>query len=176
MYFDTYLNTIELAECNEVACGFIWVKSESPTTCPECGSSDITAYYNLTEDDGSTTPSFLTAFGKPPYSIVRVFTDKEVDLIYSIGEPKSNPLMQIDLTPWGYKEHVPITTFCIDKPGITGEKLKWKAERELRLICEEKPHGSVRQLTNRTDNDQIIGGTRVFSTKWIMNYRRKKIV
>lgn len=127
---------------------------------------------NLTKDDDSAKLSFLTAFGKPPYCIVRIFTDKAVDLIYSIDEPNSSPLIQADLSTWGYKENVPITTFCIDKPGITGEKVKWKAERELRRICENQPFGSVRHLDNRADNNQIIGGTRVFSTKWIMRYRR----
>ena len=127
---------------------------------------------NLTEDDDTTEVTWISAFGKPKYSIVRVFTDKEVDLIFSIEEPVSTPLMQYDMTTWGYREQVPILTYCIDKPTITGDLLKWKANRELRRVFETYPFGSVRHLTDQTDNDQIIGGTKVYSTKWTFNYRR----
>lgn len=129
---------------------------------------------NLTEDDDSTLASFMTAFGHPPHThIVRIFIEKEVDLIYAILEPVSKPLTGHDMTTWGYKEQVPIVHFNIDKTGINGEELKWKAERELRRICEAQIFGSVRHLTDRTTNDQWVGPTRLYSTKWIMNYRRE---
>lgn len=127
---------------------------------------------NLLIDDGATQAVFMTAFGNPSYSIVRVFIDKDVDLVYSIGEPDSIPLIGTDLATWGYQEFVPIATFCIDKDGITGEKLKFTAEKELRRICEANIFGSIRHLKNRTPNDYDVGGTKVYSTKWIMDYRR----
>lgn len=129
---------------------------------------------NLLKDDDATQVSFMTAWGNPPYSVLRVFDDKEVDLVFSISEPASTPLTESDLSTWGYRERVPIATFCIDKPGITGEKLKWKAEKELRRVVENQPFGSFRRLIERTDNDHDLSGTRVYSTRWILAYLRRK--
>jgi len=118
----------------------------------------------------------MVAFGKPPYDLSRVFTDSAIDLVYSLGEPTSTPLIESNLNTWGFKESVPITTFCITKPGITGTKCKWKAEAELRLVCQEYRYGSIRLLENRSDNDLDIGGMNVYSTKWNLNYKRRKSV
>lgn len=127
---------------------------------------------NLTKDDDATQISFIVAFGNPDYPITKVFLTKGVDLVYSIGEPTSEPLLGADQTAYGYTEHVPIRTFCIDKTGITGTKLKWKAERELRRITETYPLGSQRSLERRGDNDKRLGSTILYSTEFILNYRR----
>ena len=52
---------------------------------------------------------------------------------------------------YGYEEDVPIEIYCIDKSGITGTKLMWKAERELRHVAETYPEGSRRNLIRRRD-------------------------
>jgi len=129
---------------------------------------------NLLKDDDATQVSFMTAFGKPPYSILRIFIDQDVDLVYSISEPKTTPLTESDTTTWGYKARVPIATFCIDKSGITGEKLKWKADKELRRVVEDQPFGSFRRLAEKTDNDHDLSGTTVYSTRWILAYLKRK--
>ena len=172
-YLDAYLNTLELARCNSPTCGFTWIKSESPSECPECESEDITAFYNLTKDDNTTALTFMVAYSKPKYNIYRVFIDNAIDLIYSISEPTSSPLRESNLTTWGYKERVPITLFCIDKPGITATKCKTKAEQELRLVCQEYPYGSVRLLDERVDNDTDLGGYILYSTTWFLGYKRR---
>lgn len=127
---------------------------------------------NLTKDDGTTLAKYIVVYGNPDYPITRVFKDKRVDLIFSIGEPTSKPLFDFDQTPYGYEEHVPITTFCIDKTGITGTKLKWKAEAELRRITENYPTGSQRGLERRGDRDERLGSTILYSTEFTLNYRR----
>lgn len=127
---------------------------------------------NLTKDDASTLAKYIVAYGNPDYPITRVFKDKRIDVIFSLGEPDSEPMLNFDQTPYGYEEHVPITTFCIDKTGITGTKLKWKAEAELRRITETYPTGSQRALERRGDNDQRLGSTILYSTQFILNYRR----
>lgn len=127
---------------------------------------------NLTKDNDSTLAKYIIPFGNPDYPITRVFKDKRVDLIFSIGEPNSRPLMNFDQTPYGSEEHVPITTFCIDKVGITGTKLKWKAEAELRRITETYPSGSQRSFERRSDRDQRLGSTILYSTEFLLNYRR----
>lgn len=70
----------------------------------------------------------MVAFGNPPYNLVRLFRDKEIDGVYVLEESTSSPLIESNLNTWGYKEAIPVSTFCIDKPGITGTKLKWKME------------------------------------------------
>lgn len=127
---------------------------------------------NLTKDDDGTEVSFIVCFGNPPYPITRVFLDCDVDLVFTIAEPTSEPILDTDQTPSHYKERVPIFTFCIDKPGITGTKLKWKAEADLRRINETYPTGSQRAHEERRDNDQRLGPIILYSTKYVLSYVR----
>jgi hypothetical protein len=106
------------------------------------------------------------------YLDIRVFNDKNVDVIFTVGEPNSNALKSHDKTICGYIEHIPITVSAIDKTGITGTKLKWKGEAELRRIDETYPLGSIRLLEKRRDQDKILGSTIMYSTEWILTYRR----
>jgi len=133
---------------------------------------------NITHDDGSTAATILVAFGFPDYPLIRVFDsdEKDVDVVFSIEEPNSTPLMGHDKIPYGYEEHVPITICCVDKPGITATKIKWKAEAELRRVLENYPYGSVRTLEKRSDNTQRIGGTTIYMTTWVLKYRRSTTV
>jgi len=123
---------------------------------------------NLTQDDDSTLAKYITVFGKPDYPLTRVFKDKGVDLIFCVDTPESEALP----VGVGYLENVPITIWCIDKTGITGTKLRWKAERELRRICETYPLGSLRTLTRLSDNEENLGSTTLYSVSYIMRYKR----
>jgi len=127
---------------------------------------------NLTKDDGSTQVNFIIVYGYPDYPITKVFQTKGIDLIFSIGEPESTPKLGFNLEPYGYEEHVPITTFCIDKSGVTGTKLKWKAEAELRRVTENYSIGSHRLLERRADNDQRLGSTILYSAEYMLKYER----
>jgi len=127
---------------------------------------------NLTKDDGTTQVSFIVAYADPDYPLIRVFNDKAVDLVFCVGDPNSEAILDSDHYPIGYNEAVPITTFCIDKTGITGTKLKWKAEAELRRVCETYPLGSVRSLEKIGDNDQNLGSTILHSREFTLKYRR----
>mgnify|MGYP000209185495 CR=1 FL=1 len=133
---------------------------------------------NITHDDDSTAATILVAFGFPDYPLIRVFDpdEKDVDVVFSIEEPNSTPLMGHDQTPYGYEEHVPITICCVDKPGVTGTKIKWKAEAELRRVLETYPLGSMRILENRSDTTQRIGGTTIYMTTWVLTYKRSTTV
>lgn len=127
---------------------------------------------NILEDDGATEAMCIVCFGKPDYPITEVFKQNEVDGVYSIAEPDSEPILDTDLTPCHYRERVPIDIYCIDKPGITGTKLKWQMEAELRRICETYPTGSQRSLERRGDNDRLLGSTMLYSTRFILDYVR----
>ena len=120
----------------------------------------------------STAVSYIVAYGLPNYPLTRVFVDKGVDLIFSIGEPIAEPLFNTDQVPFNYEEHVPITVFTVDKTGITGTELKNKAEVELKRLCETYPTGSQRSMERIGDKDLIIGKTIIYGTEWTLNYRR----
>lgn len=135
---------------------------------PEAVSIDDT--YVLTASSSQVT--FIVAYADPDYPLVRVFNDKDVDLVFCVGDPNSKVLLDSDHYPIGYDEAVPITTFCIDKTGITGTKLKWKAEAELRRVCETDPEGSLRNLERIGDHDKDLGSTILHSREFTMNYKR----
>lgn len=123
---------------------------------------------NITEDDGVTRAKFIVAFANPDYPLIRVFYDKYVDVVFTVGTPNSTALP----VGVGYLEHVPITIWCIDKTGITGTKLRWKAEKELRRIVENYPTGSLRTLDRMSDNEQRLGSTTLYSVTYILRYKR----
>lgn len=130
---------------------------------------------NLLKDDDVTQVVFVVIYAFPDYPLLREFraiSGVAVDLIYAIGDPNSTPLLGHDQIPHGYMEHVPIYTFCIDKTGITGTKLKWKAEAELRRICETQSTGSQRAVERRGDNDKRLGSTILYSSEFVLKYRR----
>ena len=125
----------------------------------------------LTDDEGAPV-IWKVAYANPDYPLVNVFWGKLVDLLFSVGEPDSRPLMNFDMIPYGYEEHVPISIECVDKPFVTGEKLKWKGEAELRRIVETYPAGSLRSLSGRRSDDRELGSARLYSTRVTLNYRR----
>lgn len=127
----------------------------------------------LTKDDGSTEVKFIVCYENPDYPMERVFrTPKNVDLIFSIGIPNSSPLPGHDQVPYGYEEHLPIITDCIDKTGITGTLLLWKAAAELRYIGETYPTGSQRILESQRPETKNLGSTILHEQRHIWNYRR----
>lgn len=123
---------------------------------------------NLTKDNDTSQATFHVAFSYPDYPLERVFDDKAVDLIYSVGTPTTTALP----VGVGYDEAVPIKIFCIDKTDITGTKLRWKAEKELRRVVEANPTGSLRSLDRIEDNEQRLGSTTLYSVKYILRYKR----
>ena len=124
----------------------------------------------ITKDDDETVASFAVIYEYPPYPLEMEFNAETdaVDLLFLVGCPTSEPL----IIHSRYLERVPITIWCIDKPGITGTKLKWKAERELRRIARLYPWGSFCALDRISDNDERLGSTTFYSTKMMFNYRR----
>lgn len=134
---------------------------------------------NMKKDDAATNARFIVAFGSPEYPLTRVFSsdDKNVDIVFSCDEPISEPLFDTDQEPFGYEEHAPITIMTVDKSGVTGTKVKWKAEAEVRRICEvysgAYPAGSQRSIEKRDAPDLLIGKVVIYVTKLIMNYRRE---
>ena len=128
---------------------------------------------NLTKDDDTTEVSWISCFEEPQYSLERVFYGtKNVDLLYTIGTPTSSPLVDWDGTIYDYEEAVPIYVQCVTKQGITGNKLKWKADAELRLVAETYPLGSYRSISRAEPYDQNIGSWKIYGIKVTLTYSR----
>jgi len=124
---------------------------------------------NLTKDDNLTPALYITCWADPPYPIEKVLLTKGVDLVFSIATPTSEGLP----VGVGYIEHVPISIFTIDKTGITGNKLRWKGEAELRRIAETKATGSLRSPWERmNNNEQNLGSTTLYSVTYVLPYKR----
>ena len=126
---------------------------------------------NLTDDNGDEV-SWIVAYGWPEYPLAKVFNEMGVDLVFSVGEPESTALLDVDQVPHGYEESVPIEIGCIDKPSVTGTKLKWTAEAELRSVVEDWPTGSQRSLERRGDRDRRLGSMKLYGTLFMLNYVR----
>lgn len=125
---------------------------------------------NLTKDNGTTEATFTVCYSDPPYPLLWLFSGLHfaIDLVYAVGVPESEALP----VGVGYVESVPVTIWCVDKIGITGTKLRWTAEDELRRVAETFPHGSLRTLTRMSDNEQYVGSTTLYSVTYVLKYKR----
>lgn len=134
----------------------------------------LTTYFittNVKKDDTSTATT-LFAFDWPNYPLSRVFFDKSIDAIYSVGQSRAAELADSDHYVAGYIEHVPVTLCAIDKTGITAIKILGQMEAELRRIQNAYPLGSVRRITGETPKTQRIGGIFLFSVEYDLSYKR----
>lgn len=127
----------------------------------------------ITKDDDSEAV-FAVMYADPDYPLVEEFkADADpVDLLFLIETPDSSPLPDDSQTAYGYEEHVPIIVACVDKEGVTGTKLRWKAVRELRRITQAHPSGSQRSLEEERPFDEHLGSTILYQQRVILNYQR----
>lgn len=129
----------------------------------------------LTEDNGTTLATFITAYDMPDYPLVRVFNDKAVDIVFSIGQAASSVLMDSDHYPIGYRESVPVNIYILDKTGLTAIKVMAKVEAELRRISEIYPTalpGSLRSISKTLPKPVLIGGTWFWNVEYTYSYLR----
>jgi hypothetical protein len=128
---------------------------------------------NLLKDDAVTEVSYITAFGDPTYPFEMVFYEpKNCDLVYCIFKPDTAALVDWDGTIYGYNERVPIKVYTVTKQGITGTKLLWQGEAELRRIVETYPLGSYRSLSKIDDSERDMGGWTLYSSEYVLSYER----
>jgi len=192
---DVYLDADDVGDFTLAASGYVFVGAlpvgtytavaAYPPTIPEDARYRTKLYLDtyldnskLTKDDNATEVVFAVMYTYPNYPLIREFFAEEspVDLLFLIGKPTSEALMQADQTPRGYHERVPIAISTIDKTGITAEKLIWKGEAELRSVCETYPTGSQRKLTATTERTQRLGSTIIVQTEYMLDYVRDTIV
>ena len=183
---DDEVDTVDIGDFNLGTEGFVYVNSievgtyTADYTVPS-GPQEDTRYRtkvwltthlaptNLTKDDDVTVVDYAVMYANPNYSINKEFraSSNPVDLLYVISKPTSELKLGVR-----YTEHIPITIFTIDKYGITGTKLAWKAEEELRRICETYAHGSYRIPDRIGDNEERLGSTTLYSTTLMLEYTR----
>jgi len=111
-------------------------------------------------------------FGFPDYPLSRIFKDKAVDLVFCVDTATSKSMRDFRQYPYAYDEVVPIEIFAVDKTGITGTKLRWKAEAELRRITEAYPLASIRWIVRGQENQKNLGSQTLFSVKYELGYIR----
>lgn len=129
---------------------------------------------NILKDDAASLAAFAVIFKNPPYPILKEFyaDSTPANVLFCIGEPESRVLMDCFQVPYGYEEFVPVEIICVDKIGVTGTKLKWTAEKELRRACEANPTGSQWFVRRIGANDQDLGSTILYGTRFEISYRR----
>lgn len=125
--------------------------------------------------ESANLPKYLICYGWPTYEVNRVFHEKLIDLVYSIGDPKSKPHYNADKSVDYYEEATPITVCCVDKTNIVGENLKWTGERELRVIFETYPFGAMRIMDDRRDTTEREGDDILYQSEVKLIYRREPV-
>lgn len=130
---------------------------------------------SLTKDDDSTEVTWVAMYADPPYSLVQELKaySGAVDLIFAISDPETEPIIGNDGLPHHYRENVPITTACIDKTGITGAKLQWKANQELREVANDHPEGSRRTINLIGKDTEKLGSTVLYKNRFVLSYSRR---
>jgi len=127
----------------------------------------------LTKDNDSTAADWAAIWAGPPYPLIKEFrAPKAMEGLYVISHANSTALMDLDLTPHGYKEHVPIHICTVDSTGCNGNALNWKMEAELRYLCQNYSTGSQRGLDFVRKNDHQIGNMWLYDREFVMAYRR----
>ena len=118
------------------------------------------------DSDNLNNHSYITCYSNPDYPMVRVFEDKEIDIIFAVDQPTSTPLPGHDRKPYGYEEYVPTDVLALDT------QLMHLGGAELRRITEVHPEGSQRSLESMTPNTTRLGSHTLYSQRHILNYRR----
>jgi len=124
----------------------------------------------LTNDAGAQVV-FDVMYAYPDYPLKRgefLAAASPVDLIFLVA----TPTVRTAGVKVRYIESIPIEIACIDKTGITGTKLRWKAEKELRRIIKAYPLGSFQSMDRSEPSDERLGSTTIHSVTLTANIRR----
>jgi hypothetical protein len=128
---------------------------------------------NVTDDNSNTTLG-LMMYEESEFPVELVFIDLYRDYVITVGDSDLEPLRNADKTVHSYRENVPLTVSLFDRGDLTGTKVKWKIEAELRRIAETYLFGSVRLVTARQPKTQFLGNERMHSFTYELSYVRDK--
>lgn len=153
-------------------CGLVYLPmhdlsySDVTPTVEDARSRTKTYWDTYIDSSKLNSHPFIVCYSDPDYPITRVFKTKGVHIIFTVSQPNSTALPGHDRTPYGYEEHVPTHVYTL------ATQLQWLAEAELRRITETYPEGSQRSLERQATHDRWLGGTRLYDTEFVLNYRR----
>lgn len=125
----------------------------------------------LTKDDDSTPVVFDVMYAFPDYPLKRgefLAAANAVDLLFLVD----TPTVRTAGVKVRYIESIPVTIACVDKTGITGTKLRWKAEKELRRVIKLYPLGSFQSMDRSEPSDERLGSSIIHSITLTANIRR----
>lgn len=132
---------------------------------------------SITEDNGTDVATVHKCYSgvKAPLSLY-FFGTKNNDVVYTVEVPQTTALTNYVGALYAYREAVPIQVSTVDKTGITGEILLWKAVRELRYALEVNwtagGGGSFWTLTENKPSTRDMGGWKLYSQTLTVNYKR----
>jgi len=127
---------------------------------------------NAVDDDGNGLGVQIMYDG-PDYPLELEFkAPSVVDVLVTVGQAESTPLMDVDNAAYGYTELVPVKIWSVDKTGVTAVKAIWQAEAEVRRILETYPTGSQRGLERTRSATLVLGSTTLYGAEYTVNYRR----
>lgn len=129
---------------------------------------------NVTDDNDNTTQS-LFMFEEADFPLELIFLDLAKDYVVTVGDYDLEALRNADKTVHSYREKIPVTVCVFDRADLTASKVKWKIERELRRVFETYIFGSVRLVSKRTVNSELIGYDRLHSFTYEISYVRDKV-
>lgn len=136
----------------------------------------LTSYLSvadITKDDGVTQASGWTGYSgvKSPLGLY-FFGTKNHDYLITVEVPDTQPLVDYSGKIYAYDEKIPLQVWAINKTGITGEVLMWKAIREIRNAFELNPYGSYWSLTANNPATKDMGGWKLYSQTLTAQYIR----
>lgn len=135
----------------------------------------LTTYLDTTgitkDNDSSATTHICYSGALYPLKLV-FYGSKNVDCLTTVEVPTLEAIKNYIGQIIGYIEKVPIQIFCIDKTGITGELIIWKAMQEVRYAIEENWEGSYYTIDEGNVQTQDMGGWKLYSQRITLLYKR----
>jgi hypothetical protein len=136
----------------------------------------ITAHINpivITKDDNVTMATYIIEYESPPWIILQDFIITQgYDLVFTVGRTLVTPKRFLQGVPLIYDGRYPVSTWCVDKTGITGTKLKWKADEELERVFEDNPGTFSQAIDLSQDDDHVLGSVMLYNTRHIIKHKR----
>lgn len=121
----------------------------------------------LAKDDNKTVAKVLVEFEFPESKLKDFF--KKYDVIVTVGPPEERDQwigFGVKRTIGDYK----VGVWCIDRPGVTGWKMRRKAVQDVRRILRENISGSGRFHKTTRNDDRLLASPKLYHTIQSVEY------
>ena len=128
---------------------------------------------NIKEDNGSTNAYGVVMFAGVDYPLKLEFVTNTLDYIVAVEKGNVTPLYDAYHYPYCTEETTMLTTYAINKTGITAVNLLDQVYEEIKHAYTDHPVGSKRQITkSQIKREDIGGGCILFSEEVTIKYTR----